>query len=238
VQAIVEALGITVAACEHPPASRAEQPFQPLSFTAYDREIVALWVADRSRALPLLRVIEGLDRPSGGLLRRRDGCRIASARLDGSLRRALASAADLVLVDAGGAELNLDDWRRLAVERERGVSVILLTTSAMDAYRCDRVALAMWSLPDLLSSLESLARDMHPRTRELVAGTSPPRRAAALAADLLRENRAARDLIAHAKRRAWSTVDRVRLAELSSQAAGAMLDERMLETFVAEAEAL
>jgi hypothetical protein len=32
--------------------------------------------------------------------------------------------------------------------------------------------------------------------------------------------------------------DRVRLSELASHAAGAMLDERLLETFVAEAEAL
>jgi hypothetical protein len=234
VQPIIEALGVAVDAGD---ASAAPSSRQPLSFAAHDGDIVGLWLPPHPAAALVPGAIVGDAWPGPGEIRRRTGCRVALAH-PGSLDQAFRASADLVLLDATGREVGLDGWVRLATERERGASVIVVTHSAMDAYRCDRSVLAMWSLSELLSALDSLVGDMQEATRDLVAGTSPPRRAAVLAVELQRGNRALRDLIDLARRMARSQEDRLQLSELTGRAAGVTIDERVLEKLIAQAEGL
>jgi hypothetical protein len=235
VHSIIEASGITVEAGD----PGANQAALPLSFKAAEREILGLWLPARAVAsrLQLVRVIAGHAPPRDGEVRRRIGARIAVARLDGSLEQALKSA-DLVVLDADSGDMSLDEWMRLAVERELGASVIVVTTLVMQAYRCDRVVLALWSVPDVLSALDALATNMLGAARELLTEDRMPRRVAVLAADLLRGNRACRDLIGHAKRAAGDAEERLRVSELAARAAEAMLDDRILENLIAQAESL
>jgi hypothetical protein len=187
-----------------------------------------------SRVPPLLPVLSGRSPPRSGELRVRPGSRV-DVRRAGDLRKT-AVEDSLVLVDCSEADLNLDAWLRLAVNRERGSSAMVLTSSPMQAYRSDRVALAMWSLHDLLSALEGLLGDMSRSTRDLLGGKLQHGPAMALMAELQRANRAARDLIGHARHLARSADDRLRLSDLAARFAGTMLDERVLEALIAEAQ--
>lgn len=215
----------------------AGSPRAPLTFAVFDREIVGVWLPAPSAAKALLRVLAGIEPPNAGQVRLRDGCRVALARPP-DLPDVLETSADLVLLDATSDDLTLDAWVRLATERERGIAAVVATTSPTHAYRCDRVVLAAWDPSALLSALESLASGLHDATRDLLRDATRPRRAAVLAMELQRGTRAARDLIAHARAIVRSADERLRLSELSATAAGAMLDERILEKLIAEAEAL
>jgi hypothetical protein len=207
---------------------------QPLSFEVYEREIIGLWVPVPSWVAPLLPVLSGRSPPRSGELRVRPGSRV-DVRRAGDLPKTIVEDS-LVLVDCTEADLNLEAWLRLAVSRERGSSALVLTSSPMQAYRTDRVALAMWSLHDLLYALEGLLGDMSRSTRDLLGGQLQGGRAIALVAELQRANRAARDLMGQARHRARSADDRLRLSDLTARFAGTMLDERVLEALVAEAQ--
>jgi hypothetical protein len=231
----LEAFGIRLDTGEESTAARARHP---LSFVAHDREIVGIWLPPHLAPADVARVVSGDAQPGAGEARRRAGSHMALVHPDAPLEKDLRPFVDLVLVDATGRELTLDTWVRLATERAHGASIVVLTHAVADAYRCDRVVLALWSISELLSALDSLVEEMQAATRDLIANTSPPRRAAVLAVELQRGNRAVRDLIDLARRLARVEEDRLRLQDLAGGAASLMLDERVLEKLIAEAEGL
>jgi hypothetical protein len=236
VQALVEASRITVEVS----ADGATTSPRPLSFAVYDREILGLWLPSESfpSRLQLQRVLAGHARPAGGVVRRRAGARLAIVRPDALQEAPLKPPADLVILDAGGSELGLRAWMSIAVQRERGLAFVLLTTSPLQAYRCDRVSIASWTLPELERGLEALVENMRPATQELLGAATLPRRAAVLATELRRCNRAVRALTDQARREAGTWDERVRISELSARAAGVTLDERILEGMIEDAEKL
>jgi hypothetical protein len=235
VEPIIEGVGIAVDAGLASPEPHARHP---LSFAAHDREIVGIWLPRHPAADVVPRIIAGEARPGSGGVRRRAGSVVSLVRADASMAQAFRRTVDLVLVDATGRDVSTDTWVRLATERAQGTSIVVATRSAKDAYRCDRTVLAIWTLSELLAALDSLAEEQARATRDLLAGASPPRRVAVLAVDLVRGNRALRDLIDLGRRMARSQDDRLRLQELTARAAGVMLDDRILETLIAQAERL
>jgi hypothetical protein len=198
------------------------------------REIVGLWVPSHLSSGILAHVVAG-DAASRGV-RRRTEAHLALVRPDASLSQALQRSVDVVLLDATEREVSLDAWARVAAGRAQGATVGVLTRSAADAYRCDRTVLAAWSFSELRFALGSLIEGMQAATRDLLAGAQPPRRATVLATMLQRTNRAVRDAIDLARQMARSEDERLDVQELAGRAAGAMVDERVLEKLLAEAE--
>jgi hypothetical protein len=235
VQPIIEVSGVLMeAGREAPIEPRARHP---LSLVAHDREIVSIWLPRRPAMGAVARVLLGDAHPSAGEVRRRAGARVALVRADESMERAFLPSVDLALVDATGRGLSLDTWVRLATERARGAGVVVLTHSVADAYRCDRAVLALWSISELLSALDSVVEAAQGATRDLLAGAAP-RRTGVLAVELQRASRAVRDLIDLARRMAHIEEDRLRLQVLAAAASGVLLDERVLEDLIAESERL
>jgi hypothetical protein len=233
VQALIEASDITIDSNE---PGRSSARSLPVSFAVHEREMLGVWVPEPVAAALLLRVVLGGAPLLSGELRRRAGARIAIARPDEPLGDAFAPDPGVLLVDAGGYEPSLETWRRLALAREQGASIVVVTASALQAYRCDQVALAMWSLPDLISALESLVSSVGRATYTLLGGACTPERSASLALDLERAHRAVRDGLERARRAVTEVEDRLRVADLAASAAAVMLDERLLERWIDEAE--
>jgi hypothetical protein len=235
VQTILEASGVVV---DDGQAASTLTRRLPLSFAAYDGEIVGVWLPPHPAARLVAHVLAGTTRPGSGEVRHRPGSRLVLAHAGAPLERAFQPSVDGVLLDATDGDVSLDAWVRVATGRARGATVIVLTHSATDAYRCDRAVLAMWSASELLAALDSLVATMQGATSDLLAGASSPRRAALLAVELQRGNRAARDLIHLTRRMAPSQDDRLRLLDLAGRAAAVMLDERVLEKLIGEGDAL
>jgi hypothetical protein len=233
VQALIEASEIRLDLNE-PGRSRAAS--LPVSFVVREGEMLGVWVPEPNAAASLLPVILGRVPSLSGELRLRPDTRTAIAGPNELLGGAFDPVAALLLVDASGSDPSLDTWMRLALERERGASIVVVTASAMQAYRCEQVALAMWSLPELLSALESLVGTIGRATHTLLGTACTPARSAALALDLERANRAVRDLLERARGAATAVEDRLRVSDLAAGAAAVMLDERLLERWIDEAE--
>jgi hypothetical protein len=228
-QAILEATELVVG---DPPAS-------PVSFVLRRGEILGLLFPPSRPRAPLLRVLAGMAQPREGAVRY-PGSPPRVAIAVGGWPHGCEPEADLVLIDglmeaANDGEAR-ETWARLAGQREQGTSIVLATSLEEDAYRSDRVSLAMWSSDEAMRAARRLHESLHALVvaflRVTERGKATPN--AALAAQVRRLSRAARDLIAEGRRKARDSEQLVSVKQLASELSGDLMDERFLDAMIAQ----
>jgi ABC-type multidrug transport system ATPase subunit len=229
VSAVLEAIDLVVGE----PAS-----FPPLSLQVESAEIVGLLFPEAKPRAPLLRALAGFDAPRAGRLSMPQRRRIVLASTGETLSAALSSEPDVVVLDADERTTDRNTWARIAGERALGTSFVVATSSVEHAYRSDRVCLAGWDRLALSKATSTLASRMSTEVRELLAvlGQCQHRGDSALAAELLRLNRAARDLLAEMRRLSRSREERSDLQRTAADLAAVAVDEKVLHSVIADAE--
>lgn len=167
----------------------------PLSLEVARGEIVGLLFPEGRSRKPLLRALAGLDAPRGGQVRVPRRKRIVLAGTGAPLAAALSPDPDLVVLDAGNEHSPGDTWTRIAYERARGTSFLVGTSSVDLAYRSDRVSLAEWD-----PSAATLTMSRYAQEFVAIVEACRDRYDPAVAAELRRLNRAARDVLAEQQR--------------------------------------
>ena len=210
----------------------------PLSLQVGNAEIVGLLFPEGRPRAPLLRALAGFDAPKRGHLRTLQRRRIVLASTGETFSAALSSEPDVVVLDADERTTDRNTWVRIASERALGTSFVVGTSSVDHAYRTDRVCLAGWDVLALSDAISALARRMTSEVQEFltVLGEYQHRGGPILAAELLRLNRAARDLIAEMRRLSCSRGERAALQGMAADLAAVAVDEKVLHSVIADAE--
>lgn len=217
-------------------------PSPPISVSVQSGEILGLLFPPNRPRLPLLRALAGVERPVTGNVRYRTQAPRVALVGSGSVSDAFDSQPELLLIDGetGGAR---DDegrglWARLAAERECGMAVVIATEVEEQAYRSDRVSLAMWQPEDLVRALETLSGRMHQLTNVFLDLLKASQQAptAAVAARLRRLSQAAKDLLAEWRRQAHDTEEVLRVLRIGSDLAADSVDDRVLEALIAQSQ--
>jgi ABC-type cobalamin/Fe3+-siderophores transport system ATPase subunit len=214
----------------------------PISLTVGRGEIVGLLFAEGVPHEALLRTLAGLNPPRRGAVRFNGAPRVSLAVGAESTIDAFNDRPDLVVFDGlvdieGRAER--DAWTRIASERERGTAIVVATVSVEQAYRSDRVALAMWGSVDFTRELRRLALRMHDLITEAMDGlsmTSIDHIRTRRIGELQRLTHASRHLLGEARSCMRSPDDLVRVEEAAAELASVSLDDRVLESLVAKAD--
>jgi hypothetical protein len=217
-----------------------EPPSPSVSLSVRRGEILGLLFPPRRPRMPLLRALTGVEPSRSGSVLHPG--KVPHVALVGSrsLSDAFESQPDLLLVD-GTFDAALEPepegrafWARLAAERECGTAIILATESEEQAYRSDRVTLAMWDGLDVTKALEGLSRRMHRLTIEFLRliERSEVVPTAMVAVILRRLNRAAKDLLAEGRRLIRDSEQVVEMARLASDLAADSVDDSVLETMI------
>jgi hypothetical protein len=212
----------------------------PVSFEVQRGEIHGLLFPPEVERGPLLRVLAGLDRPRAGHVEMPSGTvRVVVCPPGGTLADTLGSPFDVALIDDAPAPANdravRDSWARIASERERGATIVVATSREEQAYRSDRVSLAMWDEAALRQAYSRLSRGISTLVGEFLelfeAGRDAPN--AAVALRLRRLNMAARDLVREGRKhpRAWREMQ-----ALAGPLASQQLDDRVLEAVIRGAQ--
>ena len=216
-----------------------DPPSPPISFSVRSGEILGLLFPPNRARKPLLRALAGIDHPRAGAIHYAKQAPRTALVESQSLSSAFEARPELLLVDAepSGA---LDDetrslWARLAAERECGTAIIVASDIEEQAYRSDRVSLAMWQAIDLITALERLGRHMHQLTASFLE-LSKHAPTAAVASQMRRLNRAAKDLLAEGRRQAQEPEQVVEVLRVASELAAVSVDDRVLDTLVAQSE--
>jgi len=229
VSAVLEAIDLVVGEPESTP---------PLSLQVGNAEIVGLLFPEARPRAPLLRALAGFDAPRSGHLHTPQRRRIVLASTGETLSAALSPEADLVVLDADARTTDRNTWARIASERALGTSFVVGTSSIDHAYRSDRVCLAEWDVLALSNAVTALARRMTSQVQEFLTVLGEYRHGGGpvLAAELLRSNRAARDLMAEMQRLSRSSEERSDLQRTAADLAAVAVDERVLHSVIADAE--
>ncbi len=210
----------------------------PLSLQVANAEIVGLLFPEGRPRAPLLRALAGFDAPRAGQLRTPQRRRVVLASTGDPLSAAQSSEPDIVVLDVDERTADRNTWARIASERALGTSFVVGTSSLDHAYRSDRVCLAEWDRLALTKAFAALARRMTSEVQEFLAvlGEYEHRGGSLLAADLLRLNRAARDLVAEMRRLSRSREERSDLQRSAADLAAVTIDEKVLHSVVADEE--
>lgn len=211
---------------------------RPLSLRVGSAEIVGLLFPEARPRAPLLRALAGFDAPRAGHLRVPQRRRIVLASTGETLSAALSSQPDVVVLDAEERTTDRNTWARIAGERALGTSFVVATSSVDHAYRSDRVCLAGWDALALSNAVAGLGRRMTSHVQEFLAvlGEYGHRGGPVLAADLLRLNRAVRDLIAEMRHLSYSSEQRCDVQRTEADLAAVTVDEKVLRSVIADAE--
>jgi ABC-type hemin transport system ATPase subunit len=212
-----------------------DPPSQPVSLALGRGEILGLLFPEGAPRRPMLRALAGLDSPRSGEVRLAGTRRIVLVSPGSSSAEAFAVPADVVFLDGladvqdGRAERAA--WARLAAERECGTAIVLATGDARQAYRSDRVVLAMRTTTDVTRALLQLSRRMQLLVGEVVRLLDAPKGTAnpALAAELRRLARGSGELLAAARALARDKEERLYVEEVSAELASVSLDDRVLD---------
>jgi ABC-type multidrug transport system ATPase subunit len=216
-----------------------DQAAPPFSLDLAAGEIVGLLSPRGTSQSVLFRTLAGLDPPRSGKVRLRTDA-VALASSGSSFSDVLASRPDVVLVDGLFDELEprvqRAAWARLVSERDRGAAIVVGTALTEQAYRTDRVSLAMWSRMELVHEFTRLQSTMQERLREFMAlvgrSMQEPRNKVTVAAELMRLNRAGRDLVREASRLS-KTVDEIRqVRDYGSDFSHSSLSDGVLERLI------
>lgn len=213
---------------------------EPLSFDVKRGEIHGLLFPPAAERQPLLSVLAGLQPPRTGKVSMPSGPMLL--RVSNTVDEALSSPADVVLINEARPPANddvvRDSWARIAGERERGTTIIVATSCEEQAYRSDRVSLAMWDESMLRDALLRLSRSMGSLVAEFLAVFDAEKNAPsiAIASRLRRLNHAARDLLQESRKHARSLERMQAMRALSAELAGNQLDDRVLEAVIDRAD--
>jgi energy-coupling factor transporter ATP-binding protein EcfA2 len=213
----------------------------PFSLELARADIVGVLCPDAAPRTSILRVLAGIDAPRSGDVRTSvDPSRVAFVGEGTSLSDRLAMRPDVVVIDGAFDQLEprlqREAWVRLASERACGTAVIVGTTNAQQAYRSDRVALAMWNREDVVRKFMRLQIEMQDRVSEfmMLVGTAveDPGQKISRAAELMRLNREARDLTREALRLARTAAELREARNYGVDLVHSSLDDRVLERIV------
>jgi len=215
----------------------------PISMTVGPGEIIGLLFAEGVPREALLRALAGLNPPCKGAVRFTGAPRIYLAFGGASTTVAFDDQPDLVvfdgLVDIESGRAGRDAWARIASERERGTAIVVATASVEQAYRSDRVTLAMWSSDDCTRELLRLSRRMQSLLGDAMDGlgkaSSDPIGSGRIR-ELQRLTRASRHLLGEARSSVRSPNERLRVEEVAAELASVSLDDRILESLVARVD--
>lgn len=205
-----------------------------VSFDLHRGELVALFCPAGSARAPLLRTIAGLDRPRSGAVLRFGAPDVQLVENDHLAANDPWPDADVLLVDAQDV-LPREAWVRLATARALGKAAVIATSAPENAYRCDRIAPALWHKEQVqraLSSLSGRMRESVARVHALLDLRRAGERldAAAFSLELRCVNAAARDLLAEAKRLSASQRELVDILKMSADIASVRLADRILDS--------
>jgi hypothetical protein len=217
----------------------SDAPSAPLSFDVVRGEIHGLFCPPQVDRGPLLRVLAGLDRPRAGRVDMPLGfVRVAMIGIGSTVGDAFGSAPDAVLFDDPPAAANdrqdHDHWARLAAERERGTTIIVATSREEQAYRSDRVSLAMWDEVTLRGTYQRLSQRVSLLVDEFLRLLDQGNRSSyrSVALRLMQLNHATRDLIDEGRRHSHSLQQWRALSSFSKELAGQQLDDGVLESLI------
>lgn len=217
-----------------------EPPLGPLSLTVDRGEIIGLLFAEGVPRQAFLRALAGVHPPCKGTVRFRGAPRVALVDPGAWGMDALDERADIVvfdgLIDIDNGRTQGDAWTRLAAERERGTAIVVATGCVDQAYRTDRVALAMWRLDDFARELSRLSRRMNSLVEgalEVLAEPATARTRSGGLSELQRLTGASRHLLGEARSHVRSSEDRLRLEEIAAELASVSLDDRVFESLLA-----
>lgn len=210
----------------------------PLSLQVANAEIVGLLFPEARPRAPLLRTLAGFDAPRAGRLRVPERRRVVLASTGDTLSAALSSEPDVVVLDAEERTTDRNTWARIASERALGTSFVVATSSVDQAYRSDRVCLAGWDPLALSKAVSEIAHRMTSDVQEFLAvlGEYRHRGGPVLAAELLRLNRAARDLVAEMRRLSRSHEERWEIQRTAADLAAVAVNDSVLQSVIAEGE--
>ncbi len=210
----------------------------PLSLEVANAEIVGLLFPEARPRAPLLRALAGFDAPRAGHLRIPQRRRVVLASTGETLSAALSSEPDIVVLDTEERTADRNTWARIASERALGTSFVVGTSSVDQAYRSDRVCLAGWDPLALAKAVAAIGRRMTSDVQEFLAllGEYRHRGGPVLAAELLRLNHAARDLVAEMRRLSRSSEERSAIQRTAADLAAVAVNDNVLHSVIAEAE--
>ncbi len=213
-----------------------DSPARPLSFDVERGEIHTLLFPPNVERGPVLQVLSGLAPPQAGKVEMPSGpVRVAMVRRGETPSDVRNPAPDILVVDdpvppANDREIH-DSWARLATERARGSTIILATSVEEQAYRGDRVSLAMWDEIELRDAYMRLGKHMTSLVGEFLHLFEEGKRSsyASVAQDLQRLNQAARDLVREGRsyRDGWRL-----LSAVSRELASQQIDDRVLRAAI------
>lgn len=229
---------------------------RPFSIDLRAGETVALFGPIVGHATPLFNALAGRDREEIGgadvvahqvtgttpkvALVSPDADRSADSARRGQERLVEAAAArpDVLLIDGlldhDDVAIVAEHWKTLDAARDCGI-VVLATTLAEAAFRCDRVVLSEWSADELRSEIVRIQALVHSLVGELLEMLSAgsPARGAVTAARVKRLAAAARSLVGEMWRQA-GTQDEVILARrFATEVAAEALSDRVLDALIA-----
>jgi hypothetical protein len=209
-----------------------------LSLHLRNAEIVGLLFPEARSRAPMLRALAGFDVPRAGHLRVPPRSRIVFTSTAETLSAALSSDPDVVVLDADERTTDRNTWARIASARALGTSFVVGTSSIDVAYRSDRVCLAAWDALTLGNAILAVWRRMTCDVHEFLTamGERECRESPALAAELLRLNAAARDLLAEMRRLSRSRQERLEVQDTAAELAAIVIDEKVLHSVIADTE--
>lgn len=212
---------------------------RPLSFDVERGEIHTLLFPPGVERGPVLQAIAGLERPQAGRVEMPSGPVHVTMVGRGETPSDRPETPDVVVIDDVEPPANdraiHDSWARLAAERAHGATIILATALEEQAYRGDRVSLAMWDEVELRDAYVRLGRHMSSLVGEFLRLFEEGKRSsyASIALDLQRLNHAARDLVSEGRsyRDSWRV-----LSAVSRELASKQLDDRVLQAVIRSAD--
>jgi hypothetical protein len=214
-------------------------PALPVSFVLQRGEILGLLFPPGRARAPLLRVLAGMSQPRAGALSYSGGNQPRAAIALGGWPRGFQPQAELVLIDGlleATKDAALETWAQLASEREQGTSIIVATSSEVQAYRTDRVSLAMWSCDEAMRAARKVHDDLHAMVAEFLRLTRRGRAApnAGIAMQLRCLARAAEDLLAESRKTACDVVQERSVKQIASELTRDPLDAQVLDALLAK----